>query len=296
MNHRIICIGEVLWDSLPLGLFPGGAPFNVALHLHSLGEEVAFVSRVGEDELGREIRRRMKRQRLTPEYVQTDDTWPTGFVLVTSEPSEDPEYEILKPAAWDAIEFTNSLARLLASADYLVCGSLAQRESLSRQTIQRCLSQDLVTIFDVNLRPPYESQSIVESSLEKADFVKLNVQELTAFISWFNLDTDFQQAVVSLTEKFGCQTVCVTRGAKGALLYHGEEWYNHPGYSVENVDTVGAGDAFLAGMISRLFLQQTDAETALDFANKAGAFVATQYGATPELIPGEISLIANKNS
>ncbi len=296
MKQRVICIGEVLWDSLPLGLFPGGAPFNVALHLHSLGEEVAFVSRVGSDELGREIRRRMNQRRLTPEYVQTDETLPTGFVLVTSEPSEDPEYDILKPAAWDAIEFTDSLARLLARADYLVCGSLAQRESLSRATIQRCLSQELVTVFDVNLRPPYDAQSVVEFSLEKADFVKLNVQELTTFISWFNLNTDFRQAIISLVEQFGCRSVCVTRGAEGAILYHEKEWFNHPGYSVRPVDAVGAGDAFLAAMISRLFLQRTDAESALDFASRAGAFVATQYGATPELIPEEINLIAKKNS
>lgn len=229
MKQRVLCIGEVLWDSLPSGLFPGGAPFNVAIHLRSLGAEVVFVSRVGDDELGGEIRRRMQQRRLPPEHLQIDDTWPSGFVLVTSGSSEEPEYDILKPAAWDAIEFTDDLAQLLARVDYLVCGSLAQRENPSRQTIQRCLSQDVVTIFDVNLRPPYDSQAVVESTLERADLVKLNVQELTTFISRFDLNTDFRHAITSLADKFGCRSVCVTRGEEGAILYHEGGWFNHPG-------------------------------------------------------------------
>jgi len=289
MNNRILCIGEVLWDALPLGLFPGGAPYNVAVHLRSLGEEAVFISRVGQDELGREIKRRLARQGLSPREVQEDHTYPTGFVRVTLGSPGDPGYDILKPAAWDAIELTNRVIRLAAEAGFIVFGSLAQRGERSRETIRQVIGSEAVTVFDVNLRPPYDYQNVVEESLHQADVVKMNAQELATFIPWFQLETDFQDAIVSLSKRFGCSTICVTRGEEGALLYHREIWYDHPGYRIRSIDGVGAGDAFLAALISRLLVRKDEPQAALEFANLVGAYVATQNGATPALDAGNLA-------
>lgn len=295
MEKQILCIGEVLWDALPPGLFPGGAPFNVAMHLRSLGEKAVFVSRVGDDELGREIKKRMARRQLSPEEVQEDPTYPTGFVRVAMDASGDPRYDILKPAAWDAIEMSGRLIRLAAECEFLIFGSLAQRSDRSRETIQHLLGGGAYTIFDVNLRPPYDYRDVVEASLQYADMVKMNAHELATFIPWFDLDTDFQNAIVSLARQFDCRTVCVTRGAEGALLYHGESWFDHPGYRIETVDSVGAGDAFLAALVSRLLIHQEEPGNALEFANRVGAYVATQYGATPVLDTEQIKLFGQEN-
>lgn len=283
VNNRILCIGEVLWDALPLGLFPGGAPYNVAVHLRSLGEKAAFVSRVGKDELGRELKRRMTRQGLSSTDVQEDATYPTGFVRVTLGAPGDPGYDILKPAAWDAVELTGRVIRLAAEAGFIIFGSLAQRSERTRNTIRQVVNSNAVTVFDVNLRPPYDYQSVVEDSLHQADVVKMNAHELATFIPWFQLETDFQEAMVSLAKRFNCSTICVTRGSEGALLYHREAWYDHPGFRIRSVDAVGAGDAFLAALVSRLLIREDEPQVALEFADLVGAYVATQNGATPAL-------------
>lgn len=278
----ILCIGEVLWDALPAGLFPGGAPFNVACHLKMLGEEVAFASRIGEDELGRQILRRMQQKGLASTWVQVDEEQPTGIVNVTLTQRDNPSYEIVQPAAWDFIALVDGLAELAGTARAVVFGSLAQRHAVSRATIEILRRRSALAVFDVNLRPPFIDRGVIEASLQDADLVKLNEKELQQLAEWFGFAPDLQDAAAQLAEAFACDSVCVTRGARGAGMWRAGRWLEHPGFSVPVRDAVGAGDAFLAALLSGL-LAEKPLDKVLAFANATGAFVATKDGAVPEV-------------
>ena len=280
MSREVLCVGEILWDALPDGLFLGGAPFNVACHLHALGTDVAFASRVGDDTLGEEALRRLRARGLGADLMQVDGSLPTGFVRVALDAPGEPEYEIVEPAAWDAIPLTDALHQHAKRAAALVYGSLAQRAAPSRQTIQELIQSDALCVFDVNLRPPFVDRTVVEHSLRAADVVKCNVDELKRLRSWFGLSGELAAAQNDLAATFGCEVVCVTGGAEGAWLWRrGTQWH-HPGYEVEVADTVGAGDAFLAALLSGL-LDGRDGEALLTIANRLGAYVASRDGAFP---------------
>jgi len=277
---EVLCVGEVLWDALPEGLFLGGAPFNVACHLRATGATVSMVSRIGADRLGDEVVRRAKRYGVGTELMQVDAELATGFVRVNVGDGGNPTYEILAPSAWDAIEPSETLLSRAAKARAIVFGSLAQRGEVSRRTIQRLWDSSALMVFDVNLRPPFEDAQIVKRSLQRADVVKLSEDELTRLAGWFDLGASTREAMTALADSFDCSVVCVTRGSKGAALLHDGAYSEHPGFDVEVRDTVGAGDAFLAVLLAGLLNGSGD-EALLRHANLMGAYVVTQFGALP---------------
>lgn len=277
----LLCVGEVLWDALPQGLFLGGALFNVAGHLHALQEPSVLVSRVGDDVLGEEVIRRMRSRGMSTSLVQIDPDRQTGFVRVTLDEKGGADYTIAEPVAWDAIAWTDPLAERADVARAVVIGSLAQRSERSRRTLQTlCHSTDGLVVFDVNLRPPHTDRSIVETSLPLADVVKLNDEELQQVRHWFDLPSGHRTAVEALADRFSVRACCVTQGADGAVLWQGGTWSTHPGYEVDVADTVGAGDAFLAAFLSG-YLAGLDGEQLLDLASRLGAYVASHSGALP---------------
>ncbi len=281
MSHsQVLCVGEVLWDALPAGLFLGGAPFNVACHLRAAGLPTAMVSRVGRDVLGDEARLRLARYGVGTDLIQVDPSLPTGFVRVSVDDAGDAEYEIVEPAAWDAIAPSDALMRRAAEARALVFGSLAQRSEVTRSTIERLLETDALKAFDVNLRPPYDDREIVRRSLANADVVKMNDLEMERLADWFDLPRDPRELAAALAEAFACDTVCITRGSAGAALWRDGRWIEHAGFEVEVRDTVGAGDAFLAVLLAGL-LNGAEDRALLQHANLIGAYVVTQLGAVP---------------
>lgn len=277
---EVLCVGELLWDSLPEGLFLGGAPFNVACHLRANGLPVAMVSRIGDDRLGDEAMERAARYGIDLELLQVDGSLPTGFVRVRVDEGGTPSYDILQPAAWDAIATTDALLRRAAAARAIVFGTLAQRNAVSRATVRRLWESDALMVCDLNLRPPFVDRAIVEASLGRAAVVKLSEEELARVGEWFAWSGDYRVRVSALASRFGCPVVCLTRGRNGAVLLRDGRWTEHPGYAVEVRDTVGAGDAFLAVLLAGL-LAGADDETLLKDANMAGAYVVTQFGAVP---------------
>lgn len=291
-GEEIICFGEVLWDALPPGLFLGGAPLNVAFHLHVLGERVALVSRVGDDRLGREGLRRIRRKGLDTGLIQTDRSLETGFVQVDVDEAGNPEYEIIEPVAWDHIELTNFLEHKLHKAWGVVFGSLAQRNQVTRSTIHTFFNSRCRKIFDINLREPFSDRSLVGDSLKASQIVKLNEEELDRLAEWFSLPGSDERAVRKLADRFRIDTVCVTRGAGGAVLLNEGEWAEHPGYDIQVADAVGAGDAFLAALLVGL-RKGRDNHSLLAFANAAGALVATCDGATPDYEVRQIEELVN---
>ncbi|MFL5619295.1 MAG: carbohydrate kinase family protein [Gemmatimonadaceae bacterium] len=283
-SGEVLCVGEVLWDSLPEGLFLGGAPFNVACHLRATGTAVSMVSRVGNDRLGDEVLRRAARYGVGTDLVQIDDGLPTGFVRVHVDERGNGSYEICEPVAWDAIEATEALLARTAAARAIVFGSLAQRNATTRATLERLwrvAARDALMVFDVNLRPPFEDVESVRASLATANVVKLSDAELVRLCEWFGWEDSNQRAMMrGLARQFDCAVVCVTRGSQGAALLHDGEYTEHPGFPAEVRDTVGAGDAFLAVLLAGLLAGSSDAEL-LQHANLMGAYVVTQFGALP---------------
>lgn len=291
MTTDVLCVGELLWDSLPSGLFLGGAPFNVAAHLHRLGVTATIVSRVGKDRLGEEAMRRVAQQGLANDFIERDDTLPTGFVTVELSPDGVPTYDIVAPAAWDAIALEGTTLARASGARAIVFGSLAQRSAVSRASIRRLGELPALKVFDVNLRPPFEDAKLVRDSLRTADLVKVNEEEMDRLSVWFGLPANPAEACRGLAEEFGCGTVCMTRGVNGATLLREGRWSEHGGYHITVSDTVGAGDAFLAALLQGILVKAQD-HALLQHANLLGAFVASRSGALPDHDPLAMQRIA----
>ncbi|MGI4737654.1 MAG: carbohydrate kinase family protein [Janthinobacterium lividum] len=289
---KVVCFGEVLWDILPTGQQPGGAPFNVAVHLHQLGQPVELISRVGDDELGRELTDFIESKGLATSYVQQGHSHLTGVVKANVDDANEVVYKIVQPVAWDYIQYDNALARLVEEADVLVYGSLVARQTGSRETLYRLLEHARFRVFDVNLRPPHYTKDVTKYLLSKAHLVKLNHHELVELMDWLGYGpvpdrADRAEAMRWLAERYQLQAVCVTCGADGAMLYTGGQLYRAPSLPVQVQDTIGSGDAFLAALL-RGWLAGTEPEAMLSFACAAGALVATHQGATPAITAAEV--------
>jgi fructokinase len=275
---KVLCIGEILWDSLPSGLFAGGAPFNVACHLYKLGVNSHIASRLGNDILGSIIKSRLAEKGMSTALIQTDNVYPTGLVNVTLNSSGNASYEIVYPSAWDFIQADENLIKAAEESDVIVYGSLARRSETTSDTLEKILNLNKINIFDVNLRHPYDNPEIVKNTLLNSNVVKLNDDELNRLSGWFGLGNEIKTAAYSLADKFGCTTVCVTKGANGSAMLMNNTWIEHPGFRVEVKDTIGSGDAFLAAFIDGL-LKQNSPDEILNTANKLGAYVAGRNGA-----------------
>ena len=294
-NKQILCIGEVLWDRLPSGAKPGGAPMNVALHLHAIGQDASIASRIGNDQPGRDLKTFLENSGLSTEFIQTDENLPTSEVLVHLDENNNATYEICEPVAWDNLQLTESQAEKAKKSGVLIYGSLASRNQQSRQTLLKLLEVDALKLIDVNLRKPYDRRELVEPLLRKSDVIKLNDDELSVFAAWHaKQDLDEQQLIEWVADHYDAKLVCVTKGENGARLFCEGRFYNHAGFKINAVDTVGAGDAFLAGLLAALFDHKTYDE-ALAFACATGAFVASKAGATPEYNMQEIERILFSN-
>ena len=284
MKPRIVAIGEVLWDLLPGGRQLGGAPANFAIHAHALGGDVRLVSRIGDDPLGREVLDAFRRRGMPTDTIAVDASAPTGTVEVAIGPAGQPEYRIVEDVAWDGIAVDAAAMEAVGEADAICFGSLAQRSAQSRAAIETLLvvAPRAFCIFDVNLRAPYIDVQVIEASLERADALKLNDQELPILAKMFDLPAGEHEGVEALARRFCLSLVALTRGAQGSLLHAVNEWSDHPGLEAKVVDTVGAGDAFTAMLVVGRLAGWPLAEINRR-ANEVAAFVCTQAGATPEL-------------
>lgn len=277
---RIVCFGEMLYDYLPDGRFPGGAPMNVALHLHQQGVAARFISSVGQDEDGRSLLRYLSDRKFPTDLIQIDEVYPTGKVLADVSQADDVKYNILHPVAWDYIGMDEVLAEAVESTDLFLFGSLAARDAATRGTLAKLLAVAPRTAFDINLRDPHYSQEVITLLLQKANILKMNEEEFALLAQWYLDAPPTEDAIHQLAERFTLDTVCITRGAEGASLLHEEQLWHQPGFEVTVADTIGSGDAFLATLLSKLLGGNAPQES-LRCACATGAYVASQAGATP---------------
>lgn len=290
--HLVLGIGELLWDLLPEGARLGGAPANFSVMAGRLGNHVAILSRIGRDDLGREAVALLNALPVDTEFLQVDPAHETGRVTVAIREGQ-PEYVIHEPAAWDFLELSDEWVKLAERADAICFGSLAQRSTESRQTIQTLAAQtksNCVRVFDVNLRAPFYSNEIVQESLELATVMKMNDAEVPVVLGLLGLKPGdpgepgaLRAGAQKLLDEFPTLAmVAVTCGANGSLLVKREEWHVHPGVPVRVADTIGAGDAFTAAMATYL-LRGADLATLNEAGNRWGSWVASQAGAMPAL-------------
>lgn len=285
MSFKVVGIGEVLWDLLPSGPQLGGAPANFAWHARQLGADARVISRVGKDQDGRKILRRFGELGLPAADLPVDESAPTGTVAVTVAPDGSPEYHIHENVAWDCLTATPEALAIVREADAVCFGTLAQRSVKSRNSIQRMVSATSARawrVFDVNFRQRYFDRVVIEQSLEIANALKLNDQELAALTPMFGLSGDSRQKIEQLVRRFNLQLVALTRAECGSLLYHSANWSELPGCQSFVVDTVGAGDAFTAALVLGL-LHQLALEDLHRIAAEIAGFVCSRPGATPKL-------------
>jgi len=276
----VTCIGEVLWDSLEEGLFLGGAPFNVACHLHRLGVPVSMISAVGKDLLGEETRLRVSRLGLDPSGILEHPKLPTSMVKVTLNKERNATYDIVEPVAWDDLEGAGADDIHLPRGAWLVLGSLAFRSEANRRLLARIRGESRPRMLvDVNLRPPYHHIERLAPLWRGAYLLKMNEVELFQLSEEMESDATIEDRCREVAARFSAEWVCVTRGAAGAALFGRKAWLEEDAPETKVIDTIGAGDAFMAFMVRSFVQNETDLSMALRGACKLGAEVAAQRGA-----------------
>jgi fructokinase len=283
----VIGIGEVLWDFLPAGKQLGGAPANFAYHAHALGAEALVVSRVGNDPLGCELLSRLQSVGLRTDGITTDPSAPTGTVSVTLDGQGKPTFTIHENVAWDLIEAVKQFLEQASRADAVCFGTLAQRNAVARAAIRAIVQATppaALRIFDINLRQHFWSREIILESLELADVMKLNDEELPIVAGLFGLSGDESSQMRQIAARFQLKAVALTKGAKGSSLVVGNELVSRPGTKLTVVDTVGAGDSYTAALALGL-LAGYGPGSILEKAHRLADYVCTQSGAMPPLPP-----------
>ncbi len=275
----VLCFGEALWDVLPDRRIPGGAPMNVAVRLARYGIDTRLLSRVGRDAGGDALLDYLSRAGLPPEYVQRDDTWPTGTVRVDTSNPAAVRYTIEQPVAWDFIDADQYLQAAGEAVDVIVFGSLAARHDVSRRSLLTLLERARLKVLDVNLRPPFDDPETVHTLLDRADWAKVNDDELRSVAPGVHAAAPVEELARVVQESYGLTSLCVTLGGKGALLLVRDEVYRQSAYDVRVVDTVGCGDAFLATWLGGM-LERVGPADALERAAAVAALVASSEGAT----------------
>ena len=291
MENVVVGMGEALWDVLPDGKKIGGAPANFAYHVSQFGLPSAVVSAVGDDALGHELVDNLTSKGLT--HLLETVPYATGTVQVEIDQAGIPQYEIKENVAWDNIPYTARL-EALASRTRAVCfGSLAQRNVVTRNTINRFLdampqTADTLVVFDVNLRQGFYNKETLCNSMERCNILKINDEELVTVSRMFGYPgIDLQDKCWILLGKYNLKMLILTCGINGSYVFTPGHVSFMPTPKVEVADTVGAGDSFTAAFIAAILKGRSVAE-AHELAVRTSAYVCTHKGAMPQL-PAEIT-------
>ena len=286
MNDLVVGMGEALWDVLPEGKKIGGAPANFAYHVSQFGLASCVVSAVGDDDLGREIIENFTAKGL--KQLIADVPYPTGTVQVEIDQSGVPQYEIKENVAWDNIPYTERLESLAERTTAVCFGSLAQRNVVSRNTINRFLdvvsrNEENLIVFDVNLRQGFYNKEILCNSMKRCNILKINDEELVTVSRMFGYPgIDLQDKCWILLGKYNLKMLILTCGINGSYVFTPGNVSFQPTPKVEVADTVGAGDSFTAAFISSVLKGKSVSE-AHSLAVRTSAFVCTEKGAMPTL-------------
>lgn len=282
----VVGLGEVLWDVFPDRTCFGGAPANFICSVAALTNSVqpAMVSGVGDDDLGRSALLELQRRGVRTDTVATVDR-PTGTVRVQIDEQGKASYRFAEDCAWDSFPFSDGLRDLAARTTAVCFGTLGQRETMARRTIQQFVEyvpDNQIRLLDINLRPPFYTDQTLLDSLSLANALKMNDEEAPLLAELSGITATGEDVLPRLAERWNLKTAAITLGSDGALLWHDGTLVRSPGVPTEIVDTVGAGDSFTAAMTIGL-LQQRDLQQVSDHACEVAAFVCSTPGATPPM-------------
>lgn len=286
---QAVGLGEVLWDLLPSGPQLGGAPANFACHAAALGAEASVISRVGFDPLGHQALDLLRQRGLEVSAVSVDPVLPTGTVEVAVDSGGSPSFSILENVAWDGIVVDAPALEVVRRARVICFGSLAQRTPRAANAVQDLVAaapREALRIFDINLRAPFLSRSVVVRSLQSATVLKLNETELPVLAGWFDLRGTMREQLDALGRRFGLEGIALTLGAAGSRFWRGGQWWEASARPVTVRDAVGAGDSFTAALAVG-WLRGWEMPAILSAATEVAGYVCTQAGATPRL-PDEL--------
>lgn len=293
--NYVVCFGEVLWDIFPSGSRAGGAPFNVAYNLFKMGIDTKMLSRIGNDTLGQQLLNQIDQWGITTDSIQVDRERPTGTVLANFDEHGEAQYEIVKEVAWDYIEALPKHKELIQNSKAFVFGSLIARNEVSKKTLLELLEHSKFRIFDVNFRPPFIDFDFIKELLHKADLVKMNKAELRTILEFLGEDyIDEDTSIRHLQNYFDLNEIILTKGSKGARYFVGSTSYNFPAVHIEIADTVGSGDSFLAGFLSKR-IQGRSPEEIMKQATSLGAFITSKSGACPDYTYEEFRTFRENN-
>lgn len=279
---------------LPTGKKLGGAPLNVALRAQSLGNNTKVISAIGNDEIGNEIIDKMKAHSANLNHIQVSKNFGTSVVLVHLNNKGSASYEIKMPCAWDDIQLLEKDIEVVKNSDAFIYGSLVARSSTSRKTLFDLLAESKFNVFDVNLRPPHFSLETLNSLMKPADFIKFNDDEIVEICANMGqLNKPLEECIRFIANSTNTAQICVTLGEKGAVLFTDNEFIYNKGYKITVADTVGAGDSFLATIVSKL-LNGSSPQEAIDRACAIGAIVASKNGANPVVSTDDIEEVMQK--
>ena len=286
MKRFVVGLGEVLWDILPEGKKLGGAPANFAYHAGQfLGmDNTMAISALGDDPLAAETIEALKKNKLN--YLLPRVPYPTGTVQVTLDGQGIPSYEIKENVAWDNIPFNVEIANIALNCQAVCFGSLAQRNSVSRTTIQQFLDAtpaDCLRIFDINLRQHFYNKEIIQDSIRRCNILKINDEELELVGQLFGYpDLNFENKCWLILGKYNLDMLVLTCGTNGSYVFTPGNVSFLPTPKVKVADTVGAGDSFTGSFVASILKGKTVAE-AHSIAVQVSAYVCTQNGAMPSL-------------
>jgi fructokinase len=291
MVKKIVAFGELVWDIFGEDKVLGGAPANFVFRLNSFGDKGYLLSRVGNDDYGKEVLKRMVELGISKENVQIDNVFPTGTVDIKVDSEGRPDYHIKKDVAFDHIEFTAEALRLVRDADCLCFGTLVQRYGISKNTLRELINEapKPIKFLDIKLRKDCYNRSIIENSLHFANILRLKENELYSLKNELGLfEFESKALAAELLNEYELDLVLVTKGKSGAFaLDKDNNYFEDSGYYIDLVDTVGSGVAFSAGFMHYYLAGKGVAES-LKFGNAAGALTTATHGATKLIEKSEI--------
>ena len=281
MSKKVLCFGEALWDNFPDYKEIGGAPLNVAFHLKKLGVNTQFITRVGEDKMGSQILEFLNKVNFDNSLIQEDNKYNTGEVNISLDKSKSANYIIKYPCAWDKIEMSDHYINVVENSDFFVFGSLISRDKISRETLLKLIDHANFKIFDVNIRDPYYDFELISFLMQKSNMIKFNEEELERISKDLGvISNSIENKIIEISKMTSTELICLTLGEKGVVFYDSKFHYQDA-INTKVLNTVGAGDSFLAMLIEGI-ISNKKPELFLKRAAALSSFVCSKYGPNPE--------------